>query len=287
MKRAVPLSWLIGLMMLFLWAGCSKPAEVNGPVTSIPNPTTPATSVRLKQLQIINRVASFVDYTYDAQGRQESVQTYSQRSGEGKDESPATLVTYDSQNRLLKTEDGWFTLDPTNHSVTKKLVTQWQEFAHQGVVMSIKTFLVDPTAYNNSPEITIETNAQGQIVKQVQKKADGSTVETTYQYDRENVVQGEQMIRSSHGAIKSRSRSLYIYDTNPNPLRGLLGPYGGLNVQSYTSKNNVTKWTSQGLSPDTGSVLSETTTYYDYSYSEKGWPVSYETSTAKATYIYY
>ncbi|GAB3703977.1 hypothetical protein GCM10027592_34730 [Spirosoma flavus] len=274
-------------MMPFFWAGCSKPAEVDGPVTPTPTTPDPATSVRLKQLQIINRVASFVDYTYDAQGRQETVQTYSQRSGESKDESPTTLVTYDSQNRLLKTEDGWFTLDANSHSVTKKLITQWQEFAHQGGVMSIKTFLVDPAAYNNNPEMIIESNAQGQIVKQVQQKADGSTIETTFRYERENVAQCEQVVRSKSGDVKSRSRSLYVYDTNPNPLRGLLGPFGGLNVQSCASKNNVTKWTSQSLSPDTGSVLSEVSTYYDFNYSEKGWPISYETPTAKMTYIYY
>ncbi|GAB3991467.1 hypothetical protein GCM10028807_21560 [Spirosoma daeguense] len=273
--------------MPFLWGGCSKPTEVDKPATLPPatTGTTGATSVRLKQLQFINRTASFVEYTYDAQGRQESVRTYSQRTGESKEESPLTLITYDQQNRLAKTEDGWFTLDSVSHSVTKKLLMQWQEFTHQGSVMGIKTFLVDPNAYNNNPEVTLESSAQ-QVVKQIQRKADGSTVDITFQYDGENVTQCEQINRDKTGTVKSRARSLYVYDTSPNPLRGLLGPYGSLNVQSYASKNNVVKWTSQQLSLDGTSVLSQVSTDYLYTYSEKNWPVSYETATTSATFIY-
>jgi len=223
---------------------------------------------------------------YDSQGRQLFVGAYNQRPGEGKDESPQTIITYDEQNRISKTQDGRFSIDSLSHTVTKSSVMQWQDFTYNGLLISVKTHLADPAAYNGNPDQQLEFDKNGHILKQTHLSADGSKNETTYQYENDNVVRADQRAISAAGELKSYSRSLYTYDTSPNPLRGLLGQYGSMNVQSYASKNNVAKWTFQNLSPDGGSVLTETSTTYTYTYSPKGWPVSYQAGTISGRYIY-
>ncbi|GAB3497688.1 hypothetical protein GCM10027341_18160 [Spirosoma knui] len=240
----------------------------------------------LKQYVLTQRNIFSSDFTYDSKGRQASVWTYNQRSGEGKDDMPQTVLTYDAQNRLQKIEEGRFSTDPATGTAVALDVVRRYEFTYEGLTVTARATLA-PAATGSSVETMYELDKTGHIIKQTQRFADGSKNERVYVYANDNVIQQDVTITDAAGAVTSRARDTYEYDTSQNPLRGLISQGGLIDVQTYSSKNNLLRSKSQNLSPTDPSVIVSTNeATYQYTFANNGLPVSYQTGTVSGTFVY-
>jgi hypothetical protein len=240
----------------------------------------------LKQYVLTQRTMFYSDFTYDSKGRQATVWTYNQRSGEGKDETPQTVFTYDDQNRLVKVEEGDFSVNSSTGALVASSIIRRCELSYNGLTVTAKATLL-PASTGNNVETLYDLDKAGHIIKQTQRFADGTKNEKVYLYLNDNVVQQDMTVTNGAGAITSRTRDKYEYDSSPNPLRGLISQGGLVNVQTYLSKNNVVKVVSENLSTtDASVVLSSTGSTYQYSFTNGGLPASYQAGTIQGLFVY-
>ncbi|GAB3553972.1 hypothetical protein [Spirosoma fluminis] len=292
MRPHTLIGWCVSLALPGLLAACINATEVTKPQTpdstavSAPVSMSVAVQGHLKQYILTQRNIFSSDFTYDTKGRQASVWTYNQRSGEGKDDMPQTVFTYDAQNRLQKIEEGRFSTDPATGNAVALEVVRRCELAYEGLTVTART-TVAPASTGSSLETVYELNKTGHIVKQTQRFADGSKNKRVYVYANDNVIQQDVTITDASGAITSRARDTYEYDTSQNPLRGLISQGGLIDVQTYSSRNNLVRSKSQNLSPADPAVIESTNeATYQYTFANSGLPVSYQAGTVSGTFVY-
>lgn len=249
------------------------------PIAGAAKPIEPP--VRLNQYAVVTRNTIYADFTYDAEGRQESVWVYNQRSGESKPDTRPMVMSYDQQGRLAGI--GIAPGDPASGTVTVSGLQRQYAYTYEGRLTSVS--LVGNQPSDAVLRCTYERDENGQILRQLLDLRDGYRTEYTYQYFGGNVVQMNQTITDPTGQVTSRQRNRYKHDTHPNPLVGLMVNGLAQVMQQYVSRNNMIKWTSESLSAD-GTVESSRVTDYTFQYNDKGYPTRFQAGTTLGTYTY-
>ncbi len=275
-----------------LLLACSGNVDVVEPTASVFTPIAQTTAInnelppRLKRFTYLNRNLFLTEFTYDSRGRQASTWAYIQRSGEGKENTSPAFIRYDEQGRVAAIEEGSYLVDAATGSLTLTKAYSQQEFTY-----SLNRLTIRQTLGGSSFPVkqVFDIDGNGYYVHQVIEAASGYRSDYTFRYADGNVVQADYTSIDPSGVVLNRTRTLYEYDTNPNPLLGLLGVNSIvlMDVPTSTSKNNAIKYTVQRLTPDGSTTVSSTVVDYKYQYNDRGYPVSYMAGTLQGGFTYF